>query len=327
LVLIIIILFAAVIAGFYFKSHANPGTEPASFRSQPPQYLNVYETNPQIPLTVTVELEQYTYLSPIKLQAQGLTYFNETVAVTAKSASAIPPGTIMITSSAVPNAGPGSPPEKTIPVKNQSATQRFVVPVSLFRDTSLTWSGVAFFVPIPVIFQDNGSVFGHLPSVGAFEFPEGRPPSLLAEYERRTGQLRQVIINPVNTSPIAIPGDRGALFYGPNNISYTETLHNIVPVLRNEQIDYTIPSMTASGNIDYVWHSTGCCGLEPAFKVTDPAAVDSQNQAAFTSGIAFGVAGGAAIAVVQTLPKELPSLAWWSRRKRKSKQPLEDADA
>jgi hypothetical protein len=43
--------------------------------------------------------------------------------------------------------------------------------------------------------------------------------------------------------------------------------------------------------------------LEPIFKTTDPAALDSQNEASFRSGIAFGVAVAAAIAVIQELRK------------------------
>lgn len=116
-------------------------------------------------------------------------------------------------------------------------------------------------------------------------------------------------------------GERTKSFGCPFNIShYTEVIDNMVPALKNEQIDYTIPSVDSGSDIDYIWHSNGISGLEPIFKATNLDAVDSQNQAAFISGIAFGVAGAAAIAVVQELPKD-PS------HKRRRKSPSQDADS
>jgi uncharacterized membrane protein len=317
LMMIIFILLAAAAVGFYFKSQANPGTEPSSFSSQPPQYINVFETNAGIPVAVTVTLEQFTYLSPIKLQPEGFTDFTEEVSVTASPARSASPGIIMITSSVAPQLNPG---KKPTPVENRTGPEKFVAQVPLIQDPGGTWSGIVDFGSIPIIFGSKGSVFAHLPSVGALEHPEGDPPSLFAEYNGTTGQLREATIqpflNPLSnanmfdpSSYVTIPGDHGELFYGPGNISYTETLHNIVPVLGNQQIDYVVPSMNISGDIDYVWNSTGCCGLEPIFKEINPDAVDSQSQAAFYSGIAFGVAGGAAMALVQEIPEQ---------RKRKS---------
>jgi hypothetical protein len=85
--------------------------------------------------------------------------------------------------------------------------------------------------------------------------------------------------------------------------------------LRDEQVVYSIPSADVNGDIDYEWHSVG----EPTFKATDPDAIDSQNQAAFISGIAFGVAASAALAFVGELPKTFPAPSWWPRRKQKHK--------
>lgn len=327
------ILLIALSVGFYFHSDSNPGTEPAAFRDQPPQYINVYETKPQIPITVTVTLGQGffsvnydRYISPIKLQAGGFTGFYEVVAVQADAAGSGGPGTIILTSSSRPLTGraaadAGEIPPPSAPGRGTGHSGpifRFAVPVPLIKVQGNTWLGSVAFGSVPIIFQDNGSIFGHLPSVGAYDYL--RPPTdcLEAGYDRRTGQLKKVASGPFG---VGIPaGERTESFGCPYNIShYTEVIDNMVPALKDEQIDYTIPSVNSGGDIDYTWNSNGISGLEPIFKATNPDAVDSQNQAAFISGIAFGVAGAAAIAIIQELPKD-PGF------KRRRKSPSQDGD-
>jgi len=94
-----------------------------------------------------------------------------------------------------------------------------------------------------------------------------------------------------------------------------ENLGNVGAELNSDQIVYMNPSTTAS-NFNYTWESAACCDLEPVFKLTDPAAADSQSSAAFYSGIAFGVAGTAFIAAVQELRE---------KRKRKDESSPQDA--
>jgi hypothetical protein len=194
-IMFLAILLAATIAGFHFESNAKPGAAPSSFIKQPPQYMNVYEANPQVPLTVSVLMDQGTYLSPVTLHDQGFTDFSEEVDVTATSPQSVPPGTVMIMSSTAPSSRYSL--GQSAPIENQSAVARYAVQVPLSWDTGTTWSGIASFDPIPIIYQNNGSTFGHLPSFGAFENPEGDPPTLLAEYDRRTGKLRMAIFGPV----------------------------------------------------------------------------------------------------------------------------------
>jgi hypothetical protein len=304
-------LLLAVIVGCDKKSHANPGAEPSSFREQPPQYINVYETNPQIPITVTVTLGQGDlsanygkYPPPIKLRAQGFTGFHERVEITARSAGSITPDTIMLTSSTRPLIrGPeGITTGPVLRLKSSPRGPTAVAQAEKFA-VPLGRGGDVFFDSVPIIFQDNGSTFAHLPSVGAYDFL--RPPTdcLVAGYDRRTGQLKNVS-SPFFSPPVPA-GDRTEYFGCPFYVShYTEVIDNIAPVLRNEQIDYMNPLVNSTSGIDYTWHSNSTFGLDPTFKATDPNAIDSQNQAAFISGIAFGVAGAAAIAIVQELPKE-----------------------
>lgn len=111
-IMVLGIFLIALSAGFYFHSHSNPGTEPATFSDQPPQYINVYETNPLIPIAVTVTFGQGfhfpdydRYLSPIELHVQGFTGFHEIVEITARPTGSVRPGTIILTSSTRPLTG------------------------------------------------------------------------------------------------------------------------------------------------------------------------------------------------------------------------------
>jgi hypothetical protein len=317
LVVIAVILFAGVGIGLYFKLQANPGTEPSGFRNQPPQYINVYVTDPEhIKLTATVTLGQgwlnpdYERYGPVEFHTQGRTDFHEMVSFTATTTGSVAPGTIIITSSIRPltgagavNAGAESPANGVSVFQLKGAggwltANRFAVPFPLSPGQGNTWSGSVFF-DVPVILQDKGAVFGHLPSVGVYSTLY--PPSALLEgvYEARTGQLRNVAI----PDSYAIPaGERTVDFYPPNNdASYTEVIQHIAPALSNMQISDMSPAPDSAGDADYTWHSNSIDGLEPTFQAVDLNAADSQTQAAFYSGIAFGLAGAAVIALVQEI--------------------------
>jgi uncharacterized membrane protein len=346
-IIILGILLLAVGIGCDAKSQSNPGTAPPSFKNQSLQHINVYETDyADFTIAVTVTFGQGylsddtgrfaspTGASPTELSKQGYTDFIEKVDVTARPdgflagrpAGSVRPPTIVITSSTQPLAGiaavrAGAPTATPVfrlhwyrasQLTSVSQAERFAVPIQLSQVQSNTWSGSAFFGPIPIIYQDNGSAFGHLPSI-ASDDPLGRlAPVLAAEYDRKTGELRNVVAISSPASAEIPAGDRSKALGTPVlNISYTEVIESIAPALNNEPIDYSIPPVDNSSDIDYRWHSNGVSGLDPIFKATDPNAVNFQNQAAFISGIAFGVAGAAAIAIVQELPKE---------RKRKTLQ-------
>jgi hypothetical protein len=77
--------------------------------------------------------------------------------------------------------------------------------------------------------------------------------------------------------------------------------------------------MTPPGQINganYSWRASDN-SLEPIFQFTNPDAVDAQSNDAFLSGIFFGIAGAAAIALLQELPESLsrPSLRFFRKRR------------
>ncbi len=327
LILIGLILLVASSVGFRFKSLANPGTEPPDFRSQPPQYINVYETSPLnafVPITVSVILGQgwlnpnYGRYGPVELRAQGFSGFHEEVDITVTSTGPVAPDAIIITSSIRPT-GVGVPGQvlsaRALSVAQLKSTKdplakadRFAVSVPL-SGSGDTWSGAVFFNSVPIIYQDNGSTFGHLPSAGFYTYLY--PPTSVLEggYDKRTGKLKNIALWSPSTSSAIPPGERVAS-YGPSNYaSFTERIEHILPAFSNRQMAYMSPPSDGGNHADYVWHSTGIDGLEPVFKAVDLNAADSQNQDAFYAGLAFGVAGAALIALVQEIPEE---------RKRKS---------
>jgi hypothetical protein len=319
LIMIVFVLLVATAVGFHFKSHSNPGTEPSSFNGQPPQYINVYTTGGDIKIAVTVILGQgwlnpnYDRYGPVELRAQGVTDFHEEVEFTATYAGSGKPEAIIIASSTRPLTGADSPggPISVFQLKGAEGSlaqaNRFAAWFPLPRDQGNTWSGSVSFNSVPIIFQNNGSTFGHLPSVGAYGYLYPPISVLQGRYDAGTGRLENMAF----TTPDS-PGGANIEYFSPPNTqaSYSEVIQHIAPALSDRQIAYMNPSADSANDADYIWQSNSSIdGLEPTFKAIDLDATDSQSQAAFYSGIAFGVAGAAVIALVQEIPEE---------RKRKS---------
>ncbi len=322
LIIIVLILAGAAFAGFHFKSAADPATEPASFSSQPPQYVNVYESNTNLKITVTVTLGQgffnvnYDRYGPVKLRPQGYTDFAERVDFTATQTGNGPPGAIIISASTRPQAAAddsvyGSSSVggtvAVLPVKggvqggDVGQADKYAVWFALSSDLGHSWSGTALFDPVPLIYQDHGSTFGHLPSVGAYSYLYPPLAVLMGEYDTATGRPRAVSFSPPKISA----GEREEDFAVPNyQASYSEVVEQIVPALSNTETAYMNPATSSANDSDYEWQANSIDGLAPTFKAVDLGAGDAQSQAAFYSGIGFGVAGSALIALVQEIPAE-----------------------
>lgn len=315
LIVIILVLFVAAAVGFHFKSRSNPGTVPSSFNDQSPQDINVYTTSGYIKVTVAVILGQgwlnpnYDRYGPVELRAQGTTDFHEEVEFTATYTGSVAPEAILITSSIRPLTGVNSP-EGAVSVfqlKNKTGplaqADRFAAWFPLPRDQGNTWSGSVFFNSVPIIFQNNGSTFGHLPLVGAYSYLYPPISVLQGGYDASTGRLENVALA---TDSSNSAGENTEYFGPPNTqASYSEVIQHIVPALNHKQIAYMNPSTDSANDADYIWASSSSIdGLEPTFKAIDLDATDTQSQAAFYSGIAFGVAGAAVIALIQEIPEK-----------------------
>jgi hypothetical protein len=321
LIFFAVILVITVATGWHYKSLADPGAEPPGFRSQSAQYLHLYFSAYAISDHVSIYLHRDN-------NAHGYSYFTEEISVSVNFAHRVSQPMVVMTSS--------SKPSETLDpnfTRTQSATERYADALPLGYDGQnsrgeAVYSTVEDFRSIPVLFENNGSVYGHLPSVGIIQYCCGDIPTVLVEFAHRTGKVLGARTNytdydcangrPARGIRLPHPAD-WACFGELASVSAAEYLEGVGPELSSEQIDYMNPS-TANNNFDYVWKSNGCCNLEPVFKLTDPDAADSQSKAAFKSGIAFGVAAAAFIAVIQEFPRKD-----WPRRKRRRKSSPQDA--
>jgi hypothetical protein len=330
LIVFLVILLAAALVGFYYKSLASPGTEPARFRSQAPQKLRLYfRAGNMVSDNVAIELHANRTLN-----MQGYTHFDETVTVDVTYSHPASQKTIIMASD--------SRPAETVTLINgvvqmvrpnfietRLPGERFMVAVPLSparppgRHGQKTYIAEQNFQSIPVVFDSNGSIYGHLPSVSIENNLFGALSNMSVLFAPKTGELQRARANVCHTLGGSFPGWKcffEQTAFSPAKYVASEYLDNVGAELNNEQVAYMNPSTTAN-NFNYVWRSITCCNLEPVFKLTDPTAADSQSKAAFTSGIAFGVAGAALIAVFQELPKKLS----WRRRKRAGKSTPQDA--
>lgn len=312
------ILILTVVAGFQYKARSNPGIEKPQFRNTPPLILNVYVNDPRIEVNALVKVAT-------ELTSPGITG-SAFASVTIKVVShrSFPHGTIIVTSNR-----PASSASREIFIPHEYAAgddERYSFYYNLPGGSRSLRQGGGYSFPVvyyslpPVIEQDRGSTFGHLPLVGSNDLrPDyGFPPPLLGERKPGTDALsditfapspkRNYFTLPLKGSQFRAPnGGPATLFWVPRKFSFTQRLvtalgGRAISELSSEQIDYMSPPAKLVGS-DYVWHGVG---IQPIFKMTDPDSADSRSTAAFVSGIAFGVAGAAALAIVQELPRNLP---------------------
>ncbi len=295
-----IIFVIALVVGFYYKSQAAPGTETLKHKTMPPQTINVYVSNSA---SVQVEVE----ISP---NSSGQ-YTAEALTFIVKSAALHPHLKILITSSL--QSGSFS---RLLSARRAPHRQRYYEELAMERarrrllinPITGDYTFYAQFHLPNVLQESRGTIFGHLPAV---EIADGGPTGYLLAQMTKRGSIRYVIYNPQSsesTAPGALPpnisphGGPMKWFYSPVSLSISESISDILPLLRGDQITYMTPPAKLQ-QANYTWQSNG--ELEPSFEATDPGAADARSNASFTSGIAFGVAGAAAIALVQELPREI----------------------
>ena len=159
--------------------------------------------------------------------------------------------------------------------------------------------------------KTKDSIYGSLPSIEGINSPQiqSYSPPLLAELND-AHDIRD--ITPFPTSDLNKPpsqpssyttphGGSPELFWIPKRFSVTETLGLAAQIFRNNEINYITPPGELIGDT-YVWHAN--TALEPDFKVSNEDALANESNAAFLSGIFFGIAGAALIALIQEVPKE-----------------------
>ena len=311
LLLFLLITAIAASIGYHLKSAANPGIESKQFAGQPPLALDFYASNSD----ASVSLKLFIHSSN-----------SETVSVQAKIPNGGPGYVLMLSSipdkmgylhHLMPPTDTAESPQITSPydgyyeyVINRNPN---IVDSETESYTSYTLVDATFyFASSKIIENTNAASYGHLPSVDALyqALPfQDNYPCIVGEL-KAFANVSQIYIDPYGF--ICKPGynnsynDKYAdypaqisVFY-PAQVSTAEILTGVALIFKTEEVNYINPSGNLDGD-DFVWQSNS--NLEPIFEVTDQDAVQDESNDAFLAGIAFAVAAGAAIALVQAVPK------------------------
>lgn len=326
LLVFLLITAIAVGVGYYLKSAANPGTESKQFAGQPPLALDFYASNPHTSLSLRLFIHNSD---------------SETVSVQAEIPNGGPGYVLMLSSipdqeSELHHLTPPTDAARRSKISSPYDSyyeyvikRNAAIPGSTTESySSYTLVEIAFyFASSKVIDNTNAASYGHLPSIDtlyqALPFQDNYP-CIVGELNT-FADVSHIYIDPYGY--ICRPGynnsynDKYAFYpaqvsiFYPAQVSTAEILTGVAPIFKTEEVNYINPSGNLDGN-SYVWQSN--LNLEPIFEVTDQDAVQAENNDAFLAGIAFGVAGGAAIGVVQEVPKR--------RRKSDSKPGQQNGD-
>lgn len=299
----ILITAATASLGFYLKSAADPGAESKQFASQAPLTLDFYVSNPDMSLSIQLFIYQMNHSDKVSVFVQVPNNDNGDIL----ALSSLPDQGGQLHRLTPPKEAPyvahiGQPYISYYAnvLKNASA-----VPQQIENNFSVEEFD---FTTSKVIDNTDSSSYGHLPSINALydAIPyQDEAPCILSNVNS-AGRISKIYIDPYGTVCLHVPG-RGieGAFFPTTQVSTAEVLTGIAPEFKTEEVNYINPPGDIDGG-DYVWESAS--SLEPIFELTNQDAIQAESNNGFMAGIAFGVAGGAAVAVVQEIP----------RRKRKS---------
>lgn len=315
----------AIGLGLHFKTLSEPGQESKQLANEVLPSFNVYVSGgPNISVHVSVALHCGALngtTSCVTYPADFLAALNVTV-----SPPSLSHGTILITSnlSSYTNRTGALPFSTALPLGQPNSPTRNAR-IYEYEFPVRSGSGELDFEIPDVLEEARGSIFGRLPVVGDLDNQYSVVPTILTESAPDSHRLADLIYDPVPKDMLVPdPGDdpnayqtlhggHATLFWTPKVLSITEDLQDVAGILSTQQLDYMTPPAEFQGQ-DYSWNTDA--ELQPNFKSTDPQAIDSQNSNAFISGIFLGIAGAAAIALLQELPKDIPLPSSSARRKR-----------
>jgi hypothetical protein len=303
----LLVAIITIITGLHYKDLSNPGEESEQFATESPPSFNIFVSNPNASVNVHVDVMCSEGTSPMPCTTASTAQALLNVNVYPASLSS---GTVLITSNvnyfpdaavSLPFSSYGDPP---------GSARIYEDEIPIGPDTSK--GELSFNIP-NVVEEVRGSVFGRLPVIGDLGGPDVRP-AMLTENDAGTSTLEDLIYHPTQQpwaqnnlqymdkpdAYEALHGGYGAtLFWNPNVLSITESLEDITGVVSTQRVDYVTPPATVNG-MAYTWNADTL--LQPQFKSTDPAAVDSQTSNAFIAGILLGIAGAAVLGFLQELP-------------------------
>lgn len=318
-----IFLLVALLAfsfGLRYRSYSNSGD--ISF-IPPPQsvYFDAYVSNPRI--TISINLRVASASSNDSRSPAVLT-------LKARAPQAVRSATIILIST-IPD---DQHTAKLVLINNHDSANdtgfAHAVYVSQF---SLPHSG-AFLVSPPGVQAYGYKESYHLPGTVSstkdrvfVQMPEIdehslSAPQLLSEKNRHTSQLigftdfAYPTVNP-NKFRSGDPADLGTFYGVPGrffwspDITAKEDIYRLREDLRTVQVNSAVPTGTMQQH-GYTWQSNG--PMDPSLSTIDPNAVALESNWDFSAGIAFGIAVGAAVAFIQSLPDEIRRGRRWRKR-------------
>jgi hypothetical protein len=332
---LLLILAIGAAAGLHFKILSAPGTEDQQFANQYPLKLDILVSNPRISIQVTDGISQTSDDSAVEYVSSKIEvpqHLRGTILVLASLRGHLPRPYSFYRLAPPPPTG--DPSNLQMPINALFAAE---IPVGGFANAPGVFHyDLGLFNTGPVIDYTNGAAYGNLPDIGSFggRNIEGHlSPAVLGEEDTQPGRLRDIVTypvqqrgNPTQPSSYRTPhGGAGALFWFPQRFSVSEELINVAPVFHAGPLDYVDPQGALQGD-NYIWNSRADANfqptldLQPTFELTNLGATQSESDDAFLAGIMFGLAGAAAIALVQEIPEAFDGPRRWLRRNRTVKE-------
>jgi hypothetical protein len=363
IVAFLLIGLAMIALGFHYKGLADPGAESRRFAAVAPQEIDIFVSNAGMSVTAEASIYRFPAFA-VPGRPVPRSPLNEDLDMSVKIPASVKAGSLLILTNIPGEIGDEnlegckSPPGKNqyncgsyrlsatssrigkysdIPGGPSGIYYAYTVSVRLAKrhSTATEISSGSFpsmlFSPIPADLQGTRAfIFGHLPSVGAIDASmRNSGLDIFAEsYGTSTPQIRDIKIDAtsdmfvlVNNKLEGSHGGPATIFNAPDHFSIKETQASLASLLANQQVNHMAPAGVISGQ-DYIWRGNGY--LSPIFQVTNLTVAAGESNSAFLSGIFFAVAGAAAIALVQEIPKEFNQPAWWIHRKGRQKDSLDE---
>jgi hypothetical protein len=329
----LILAIGITVIGFQFRSLSEPAAEDATLRDKYPQLIGIYTTDPYANVQATTEItwEGNSAHERLLLNVSG---------------TGVEPSTgIVITSSLPADKGEQIGDHIYRPTLYHSgfqpnSTEKVMVYTAYFTVQELSalheplgQGSIVGFFNLPRVAQiTKGTFFARLPALGYNESLPLSNPYLMAE--RVPGmkpntddfvllpQQKNPIYTGINEDPSAynsFPGSSGQkLYWEPSILSSTEILYDVYNQISGYQVESNSPVSGHLQDYNYVWTSTG--SLNPTLTATSTDSLDAEDRWNFYSGVVFGIAAAAGIAVIQELPPDIPLLPIQLSRGLKSKR-------
>jgi len=173
-----------------------------------------------------------------------------------------------------------------------------------------------FKVPDGEVHVSHGRIEAHLPMLTSDvlgvvdnEDNEVKPPAKYIAQDR-SGRLQLLYGEGSPVSPQDVSAQMtsaGRPYYAAATFATKESFLSLGAVLPHYTVTFNSPSTGTPNQQDYVW--TGTNGLSPYLYATDNSIIDGKSNAAFVSGIFFGAAAAALLALMQELKDD-----FWAKK-------------